>query len=500
MLIDGATVTKNLKASYDVVVVGTGAGGAVVGKELAEMGLTVAFVEEGFYHSINVRHDLASHAVSELYRNQGMTFAVGNPVIPVLQGKCVGGTTVVNGGTCFRVPSKITDIWIQQLGLEELSQDELQPYFERVEKELNIHDTPFELMSRSNQMFYTALQKEGLHAASLKRNTIDCEGCGMCCYGCTSGAKQSMDVSYIPKAIKAGAVVYTGCQVTNIMHEKNRVTGVVGYFTDHRGRKTNKQLTVHGKWIIVSAGTINTPLLLQKSHVSRSPQLCKNLTIHPATKVYAEFDEVINGWLGVPQACYSQHLQEDGILFEGVFLPPDLASAMNPFAIKKTHEFMCAYKNMATFGFMIEDSTTGSVRSLPGLGPTIFYQLQQHDVDRIKKATLFLVELFLRLGAKSVIPMLKGPLLELKSREDVLNWENHAFTPQDAEVAAFHPLGTARMGKNRQEGVVDANGKVWEMENLYVCDGSIIPTSLGVNPQLTIMALATRMAGQIHSR
>ena len=192
---------------------------------------------------------------------------------------------------------------------------------------------------------------------------------------------------------------------------------------------------------------MNTPLLLRDNRLSKSPHVGRNLTVHPATKVYAEFDEEVFAWRGTPQAVGCEAMHDDGILFEGLFMPPELAASMNPLSGKEGHEFMRRYKHMATFGFMIEDSQTGSVARLPLVGPSIFYSLTQEDAERMKRATSFLANVFLKNGAKRVIPMVKNAVREITDEQSLRAYEAAEIKIEHIEAAAFHPLGTSRIAR-----------------------------------------------------
>jgi choline dehydrogenase-like flavoprotein len=498
-IIDGATIKSRQDVECDVAIIGTGAGGAVVGKELAERGYSVVFIEEGAYHPLSSHRDLASQAAMRLYRNAGMTVAFGTPFFPIPYGCAVGGTTVVNSGTCFRTPTDLHAKWTQEMGLPELTEEAFAPHFAKVEKEINVVPADWKVMARSNTFCDEVFAAEGIRGKPLLRNVKNCEGCGMCCYGCSSGAKQSMDVSYLPKATKAGARIYTRCQAVKIVRRGNRIEGVVGRFQDHRGYPTLHKLHLKAKVTILAAGTIHTPGLLKKGGISRSRHVGQNLTVHPTGKIYMELAEDVRGWEGTPQAYSLEVLHKEGILFEGVFLPPGVASTVNPFVGKKLHEFMRSYRNMATFGFMIEDSSHGSVAHLPFAGPVVRYNMTQADAERMKRATVFLARIFLRHGAKRIMPVIRTGIREIRNEDDLKLFEDAPISPEDVESAAFHPLGTARMARDESQGVVDSNCKVFGREGIYVCDGSVMPSALGVNPQLTIMAFADRLAGHLHA-
>ncbi|MBI2605411.1 MAG: GMC family oxidoreductase [Deltaproteobacteria bacterium] len=496
MHLDGSKLKTHADVSCDVAIIGTGAGGAVLGKELAERGLSVVFCEEGAWHAPASHRDLASQATARLYRDHAMTVAFGTPLIPVPMGKAVGGTTVVNSGTCLRPRPETHERWARGHGLEGLEYEELVPHYEHVEKELGVREADPRVISRSNLVFGKILEREGFRVKPLARNAPDCRGCGMCCYGCTSGAKRSMEVSYIPKALSAGARLYSSCRAKKIIMKGMRAIGVEGVFLSETGHRTGQRLRVRADLVVLAAGALHTPALLMANGLVQSPQVGRNLILHPASKVFAEFDTEIDGWNGIPQGLSVEALREEGIVFEGAFLPPDLGAVMNPLRGREVHAFMRRYRFTAVFGFMIRDSAAGRIMRIPFVGPVMRYDLSPIDARKMKKAALLLAEACLEHGARRVIPMIHGPVKEFRGRVDLDAFRAGRISPRDVEAAAFHPLCTARMGRNPGEGVVDSNGKVFGCEGLYVCDGSALPSSPGVNPQLVIMALARRMAHQ----
>lgn len=493
----GAHITKNIEETADVVVIGSGAGGAVVAKELAEGGKKVIIFEEGGYFKTSQHRDLPYRAVNRLYRDKGFTATIGTPAIPVPMGKVFGGTTVINSGTCFRTPKRIFDHWAKDLGLSDLTQDSFTPYFERVEEEINVTEGKFDVMSRSNTIFHELLEKKGVHGKPLMRNIVNCEGCGFCCYGCPSGAKQSMDVSYLPKALNAGAVAYTHCKLDSLITRGKQVIGAIGELQDNAGKPTGFKLEVKAPIVIVAGGAIPSPQILRSNGIGvGNSNLGRNLSLHPATKVFAQFKEEIRGWEGTPQAYYLDILEDYGITFEGIFVPPDIAAMTVPFVGRRLNEFMRNYIHMASFGFMISDESRGRVVKLPFFGTTVLYTMSPADVDKIKMGVAYLARVFLEGGAEKVYTILHGHT-ELKTEADIQRLENSGLKAEDIECMAFHPLGTCRMGTSAKNGVVDTRYKVFGWEGIYVCDGSVIPSSLGVNPQVTIMAFATRLASQL---
>jgi choline dehydrogenase-like flavoprotein len=238
-----------------------------------------------------------------------------------------------------------------------------------------------------------------------------------------------------------------------------------------------------------------TPLLLGRHQLgTASGQLGKNLSIHPAAGCLAEFDEEILPWRGIPQGYTIEDLHHEGILFEGAAVPLEMTmtamSLIGPELIKLAE----SYDHVASFGFLVEDSSRGSVHEVMGQ-PMIRYWLQDQDVSHIKRAIDVLAQIFFAAGARTVHLPVAG--FERIRPDDLPALRRARLRAWDFDLSAYHPLGTARMGRDPANSVVDANHKLHGLDALYVVDGSAVPTSLGVNPQVTIMAMATRAAEKI---
>jgi choline dehydrogenase-like flavoprotein len=480
----------DLAIECDVVVIGTGAGGAVVGRELAEAGLAVAFVEEGRYFD---RSDFTGRAFDmqqKLYRRGGSTFSVGNVAIPIPLGQTVGGSTTVNSGTCFRTPERVLASWRDELGLDELAPDRMGGYFERVEGVLGVEAARAELLGGNGRVIARGCDALGFTKhGPMRRNAPACDGQGVCCFGCPTDAKRSTNVSYIPIALRAGAELFPGARVVRIILEGGKARGVVAHTED------GHVLTVHARAVVVACGTVMTPMLLGAQQLGgASGQLGKNLSIHPACGAMAELDEPVLPWSGIPQGYSIDELHDEGILFEGAMVPLEMSmtatSLIGPDLVRLAESF----DRVATFGFMVEDSSRGSVRAVRGQ-PVIQYWLTERDVSHIKRGLDVLAQIFFAAGARVMHAPIAG--FERITPDDLPALRRARIRPWDLELSAYHPLGTARMGRDPASSVVDADHKVHDIDALYIVDGSVVPTSLGVNPQITIMAMATRAAEKI---
>jgi hypothetical protein len=487
---DGAAAEENLDLVCEVVVVGTGAGGAACAYELASRGRAVLLLEEGRYHRRDVFNSRASPMSRLLYRDQGITVALGNANIPVWAGRAVGGSTLINSGTCYRAPERVFRRWRGE-GLSMFSSDSLAPYYERVEQMLQVTRAKRELTGGVGRVVARGAEKLGYVHAPLMRNAPDCDGQGVCCFGCPTGAKRSTDVSYIPEALKRGAQLVTSAKVTEVMVEGRAAKGV-------RARLgSGKTLTVRAEVVVVAGGTLMTPLILGKT--LKSQALGKNLSIHPAAKVMAVFDELIDMDAAIPQGYCVEQFKDEGMMFEGASTPLDITAVAVPWVGKKFMELLADYRHVATFGFMIEDMSRGRVRMGPTGSPLITYDLNPDDTARMKRGIGILSELFFAAGARRVLPMVAG-LEELEDARDLMKLRSMDVRPGDFEITAYHPLGTCRIGKDPRTSVLGPDHQSHELAGLYVTDGSALPSPLGVNPQMTIMAMALRAAEGIDAR
>ena len=480
----------DLAVECDVVVVGTGAGGAVVGRELAEAGLAVVFVEQGHYFD---RSDFTGRSFDmqqKLYRRGGSTFSLGNVGIPIPLGQTVGGSTTVNSGTCFRTPDRVLASWRDELGLDELAPDRMGGYFERVEAVLQVEPARAQLLGGNGRVIARGCEALGFtRHGPLKRNAPACDGQGVCCFGCPTDAKRSTNVSYIPLALRAGAELFPGANVTRIIAAGGRARGVVAHTDD------GHVLTVHARSVVVACGSIMTPLLLGAQRLGApSGQLGKNLSIHPACGMFAELDEVIQPWNGIPQGYSIDELHEEGILFEGVMLPLEMSMSVSQLIGPDLIRLAESFDHVATFGFMVEDTSRGSVHAVRG-EPVIQYWLSEQDVSHIKRGVDVLSQIFFAAGARVVHAPIAG--FGTLRPDDLPALRRARIRPWDLDISAYHPLGTARMGRDPASSVVGPDHQLHDTQGLYVVDGAAVPTSLGVNPQVTIMALATRAAEKI---
>jgi choline dehydrogenase-like flavoprotein len=484
--VPGRDIRGERAVTVDACVIGSGAGGAPVAKELAEGGMSVAILEEGEWHDTDGFTARPRDMTSLLYRDAGQSITAGTPPIILPLGEGVGGTTLVNSGTCFRTPGAVLERWRREFGLEELTLEALDPHFRRVERILNVAQVPAELAGRNAEVVRRGAERLGYSHDYLYRNVRGCVGSGVCVFGCPTGAKQHVGITYVPRAWAAGATTYTGARAERIEVSGGRARGVVAR-TAGGGR-----LRVACEHVVVACGAIHTPLFLRRQGLGTgSGMLGRNLAIHPATAVRAMFDEPIRMWEGVPQSLYIDEFASEGIVFEGAAGPPDYLAMALPGAGAAHRDLMRDAERMSQFGVMVSDTSRGEVRSVGGR-PVIRYDVNERDARAFARGLEILAEIYWAAGAREVLVPLRG-LGPLRGG-DSGPLRAATVRPRHLSLMAFHPLGTARAGADPARSVVDGNLAVHGVAGLHVADGSVVPSALGVNPQITIMALASRLA------
>jgi len=474
----------------DVAVVGSGAGGATVAAELAEAGFDVIVLEEGSYYQTRDFTADTSAMLRQLYRDGGVTLALGSPPILYQEGRAVGGSTVINGGMSWRTPDRVLARWERELGLAGIAR-ELEPYFERVERRIHVAAMDPEAIGNDNLLLKHGADAMGWKVIGNLRNQAHCAGSNRCAFGCPTGAKQSALVSYVPRALHYGARIYADVRVDRITRHGKRATGVIGTV-----QGSGHRITVRARLVIAACGAIHTPALLVRSGFrSPSGQLGHHLAMHPNVKVVAIFDHDVTGWKGAHQAFQVREFEDQGLLFAAVNLPPSILAMSFPQRGSALGQLMQHYDRMVVAGMLCEDTTTGRVRTIDGR-PQAFYQLAEADAANLQRGVALLSELLFAAGARRILLPFRGAA-ELHGPDDARRLLDRKIPARGWEVVTVHMMGTARMGGDRTAAVTSSFGMVHDADRLMVADASLFPTPIGVNPMETIMALATRAAGHV---
>jgi choline dehydrogenase-like flavoprotein len=500
-IVVGRTLESGFDESCDVVVVGSGAGGSVMASTLAEAGFSVIVLEEGPYYTPQEYGSFRpTESLRRIWREAGLLTAFGlgqTPVIGLSAGRCVGGSSVLTGGVCFRIPSDVHEHWVRELGLDELSERGFEAAYRSVEKMVRVAEVPSEMRSDSTKRFVAGAESLGIPIRPTRRNTSGCVGNARCNFGCPSGAKMSVDVSYLPDALRRGARVVSDALVERVIIERGRAAGVTGKLLGGPEGRPSHPFRIRASTVIAACGTLHTPILLMRSGLGRkAPALGRNVTLHPAVRLSALFDHVVAGWNGALQSVYSDHFAGEGITLVGVYSPVNLLAAALPGVGPAHRRFVSEMPRHGVFGAMVHDEGGGSVRLGPGREPILTYRMAPRDLARLRRSITILAEMAFAGGAREVYLPIFG-LGGVKSITEIRNLETSPMDARRIECIAFHPLGSARMATDPNRGVVDASGETYELKGLYVADGSILPTSIGVNSQVPIMTMATRLGWKL---
>lgn len=433
----------------DVVVVGSGAGGATVAAELAEAGLSVVIVEEGGQATReDFRAPLLTRAL-RFYRDNGLTYSLGTPIIHLPMGQVVGGTTVVNSGTCFRPPPSVLHRWGKEYGVQGVEPEQMAPIFDRIEANLNVTPVMPEIMGHNGAILRRGAEVLGVSHGAIRRPTRGCQGTFSCVFGCPRDAKLDMRLTYLPKAIAAGTRLYARCRVERILTERGRAVGVQAAVLSDAKRATGYRLTVFARAVVPPAGALYTPWLLLRNRLGNSTgQVGLEKRLHPGCGVAGALRQ-IRGWQGVLPSYSVEEGLEEGFLLEATFPPPGVgySAGMFPFVGREHKELLAHYDQMAAVGILISDTSTGRVRLAPGGRPFVLYNLGWEDTRRVLRAIEMAARLYFAAGAREVYPGLPG-LEVLRSESEISYLTSLRWQPGDLRLASYHPQGTCRMGED----------------------------------------------------
>ncbi|HEX8066240.1 MAG TPA: GMC family oxidoreductase N-terminal domain-containing protein [Thermoleophilaceae bacterium] len=489
----------------DVVVVGSGAGGAAAARVLAEAGLDVVVLEEGGLRDAGDRGADPIAALTSLYRDGGLTACDGKPPIPLPVGRCVGGTTVINSGTSVRPPPGVLERWRDEHGIGWAA--ELESELEGVERDLAVTPVDPASAGRNAELCRAGAEAVGASNGPLPRMAGRVACCGTCPMGCAIDAKQAMHVSELPRAAAAGARIWAGARVEKVVLEGGRAAGVVARRTGGagggggptRGRSAPGagRFVVAARAVVLAGGALGTPELLLaqgrgNGHVGR------HLRIQPACWVGARFPgEAVRGWDGVMQSWGVDQWLDRRLFLEATFSPLPFGAHWMPGAGARFAERVERYGEMAVLGVHLADRSEGRV-GLGGGRLRLTYRLTAEDAAALRFGIAQAARIHFAAGAAEVYPQVAG--LGVLRPGDEGRVEDGRLGPADLRLEAFHPMGTARMGPDPSTSVVSPSGEVHGVPDLYVADASVLPTSLGANPMLTIMAVARRIARGLAGR
>ncbi|QSX29453.1 GMC family oxidoreductase [Shewanella cyperi] len=505
--LDGALLEQDLTLEADVVIIGTGAGGGTAAEILAEAGLKVIMVEAGPLKSSSDFDMEERHAYPNLYQ-QAAAMKTADKAIGIFQGRAVGGSTTINWTTCIRTPEQTLAHWARHHGVKELTPQSLLPWFERSEQRLNISEWQYQA-NRNNGALMQGCVNLGWDFTHIHRNVLGCWNTGYCGMGCPVNAKQSMLVTTIPAALDKGSTLLSRVRAVEIEHHKDKVYGIRAQALDESLRPTGHQVMLKARHYILAAGAIHTPVLMLRSRLADPYELIgKRTFLHPTLLSGALFDEAINGHSGAPQSIYSDQFVwqqgADGELGYKLEVPPvhPMLLASKTLGYGRSHaELMVNFNRLQVVIALVRDgfhpeSQGGSV-SLDGESFKLDYPLNELFWRAARRAFASMAELQFAAGARKVMPMSEGMGMLNSWAEAKAAIADMTLAPLKTVVASAHVMGGCPMGEDRRQAMVNGFGRSHYLENLSVMDGSVFPTSLGVNPQLSIYAISARNASAL---
>ena len=494
---DGALLEHDESMRTQVCVVGSGAGGATVAGELVRRGHSVVLLEEGAYRTGRDFTGDADEMAKLLLADGVGTRTADTLALSIPTGRCVGGTTVLGYGTSQRLPESVLESWEREHGLTGLGMRELAPYFARAEQELGVAPVPDAFVGRNASLLARGADARGHAGERVARSVSGCLATGVCDRGCPQDAQLGMHVLTVPRAVEAGAIVYTRARADKLLLSGSRAFGVQASLLGASGVPTGRTLRIVCDRVVVACGALATPSLLLRSGVTPpSGQLGRNLHLQPAVRVLASFPDEVRAFEEIPQTWEVAQLRADGITIHG--LPAPLATLARTLpAIGRTQKSILGrYARLASVAARVADGGNGSVE-LRRDGKTIVkYALADTDRRRLLRAASFAAELLFAAGAEEVYPALRHTQV-LRSASEAEALREADLGELDVDLVAHHPMGTARMADDRQKGVTNAFGAVHEVQDLHVVDASLMPSATVVAPQTTLVALALRIAEHV---
>ncbi len=482
------------KLRADVCVVGCGAGGATVAAVAAEAGARVVVLEPG---GLVTPGDM-NQREPEMFKKllwAGGSRTTTDRAVRVHQGKGVGGSTLHNLNLCKRIPAEIRAEWRRQRGMEALDDATWEGLYDEVEAMLEVVAVPRERWNRHNRLLEAGCKALGWRGGGLRHNRKGCTGSGYCEVGCVYDAKNNALKVFVPRAVRAGAEIVTHCQVVRVLHDGGRVTGVLAVALDPVTREPLGEVQVEAKRVCCSASATGTPAILRRSGLPDPGEGTGNtLRLHPAVTVAGEFAEPVNAWRGIPQTYECTQLlgfgaeAQDRLWIVPAFAHPMGFATMLPGHGTAHRELMRQYGHVAVLTAMLHDETAGEVEPDGDLGVAINYWPNRADAAQLMRGMEACGELLFAAGATRVhLPFATPAVYERP--EALAGVRDLELKRGLCDVTAVHPMGSVPMGDDPQQAAVDSRGRHHHVSGLWVADGSLFPTSIGVPPQLSIYAM-----------
>jgi choline dehydrogenase-like flavoprotein len=471
----------------DVCVIGSGAGGSVVACRAAQAGLSVLVVERGPYARPSQMNDSEIEMIPLLYKDGGLQMNTGMDMF-ILQGTCVGGSTTLSNMVMMRAPQDVLSSW-NRFGAE-IDLESLSCSYETIEREIGVTEADATHTSGSTRRFIEGARSLGLSPQRMRKALGDCRGCGNCNIGCAFDTKRSALATYVPWAEERGARVLAETEVDRIETRGRRAVAV--HVRAGRGREPQR---IVAKQIVVAAGAINSSALLLKSGLRKN--VGTRVSFNAGSMMVAEFDEPLDGYDADQMTWF---LPGDGFIIEPTHNPLMSAALTTPGWLEEHATLMRRQRHLAYAGSLISTGPTGSVVHSPFWGyEETRFRPGPAEVDKVTRGLKLISEIFFAAGARRLI-LPTHRFRAIRSPKEIAEIDEHVVSTRKFSFGSAHPQGGNPMSGDRRKGVVDANFAVHGLDNLFVCDASIFPSSVTVNPISTVMAIADYAAPRILAR
>lgn len=489
---------EDRELTADVVIVGTGPGGAACARACAQAGARVVLVEEGPPRSRFAHH--YGGAMRHHMQEGGAMVAMGDVAFPIAAGRGVGGGSLINSAMAWRAPREVLDGWAEALGDPRWSADALAPVYDELWALLGIWPTRLEVAGRNNELIVAGVRALGLEGGYVERATPGCVGCGVCYFGCPSGGKASVNTNLLADAAALGATLQADTRVDRFLVEGDRCVGVSGPMTDPDTGETGGRLTVRAPVTVLAAGGIGTPRTLHHAGLAErlGPAVGRGLHVHPGNTVLGFCDEPVHLWRGATQGAYFFVPELPGVLPHTFSAPPEACLAVLGALGPTAKDAIRLLPHLAGCLVMVSDKGEGRVRAWPDGRARIDYAWDPHDLERIKQGMRWCAKVLLAGGVREVFAPVRGTGRHTDA--EALYAEIAPRPISDFTMYAAHPMSTCRMGVDPERSVIRPDGRAHALEGLYLADSSVFPTSLGVNPSVTTMAFGQVIGRGIGAR
>ena len=506
MIHDASTLSLPLELEADLCVVGSGPGGATAATIAAEAGLKVVVLESGGFVPPSLMNQREEQMLPLLLAAGGGQ-TTSCRAIKVIQGRSVGGSSTHNINLCARIPEPIRRRWTADRGLKHLPPERWEDLYDRIEATLQVTEVEQWRWTRHNRLLLDGAHALGWRAGGLRHNRTGCIGSGFCLLGCAYDAKNNVTKMLLPRLVAAGGAVMSRCQAVAVLHDRGEVTGVEAAATDPATGDPIGRVTVRARRVCLSASATGTPAILLRSHVpDPSGSTGNSLRIHPALVAAGEFAEPVRAWEGIPQTAECTEFldfeaHEADAPGHRVWLLPAFAhpvgtAAMIPGLGADHREVMSSYDRLAVFTGMVHDVTEGTVRPRGDLGVKIDYWPVQADRRELVFGMAACAKLLQAAGAERIFvptspPQQFGPTDSLDALEDI------ELERGLTDITAVHPMASVPMGDDPATAAVGSDGRHHHLGGLWIADGSLFPTSIGVPPQISIYAMGLHVGEAI---